>query len=162
MLKYLSAPCKSEWQINSGDISRFQASVVWLAFLFKWNPIQNYESFWLSLFHPIWLLYRGSLKTLSTTCFLFQVLFVYTFLRDDREGRFLLRRIDEHSNMPQVTGLKFEIWFCLNIFLICVWNASVFCVVCLYLSCQWNIFFSANTGRQQFQEEIIQEGEERT
>ena len=29
----------------------------------------------------------------------------YTFNRDDREGRFLLRRIDEHSNMPQVTRL---------------------------------------------------------
>ena len=27
------------------------------------------------------------------------------FNRDDREGRFLLRRIDEHSNMPQVTRL---------------------------------------------------------
>ena len=34
---------------------------------------------------------------------------ICTFLRDDREGRFLLRRIDEHSNMPQVTGLEFEI-----------------------------------------------------
>ena len=79
---------------------------------------------------------------------------ICTFLRDDREGRFLLRRIDEHSNMPQVTGLKFEIWFCLNIVLICVWNASVFCVVCLYLSCQWNIFFQPTQEDSSFKRKL--------